>query len=147
MGGVGSGRWAGHRRAIVAESCEFIDLRQLRREGRLRKALAFNCASLSVGTGPLTQTISLVPWNPRFGGKAWWMICPMCRRRCVKLFRPPHSSHIEDSFRCRLCWGLTYQTAQTAHRWDRGAGLAFLRSLARESGISLHQARSWWLRL
>ena len=54
------------------------------------------------------------------GGVRWWFVCPLtangraCRRRCGKLYLPPGGRY----FGCRLCYNLTYQSAQDAHKSD-----------------------------
>jgi len=58
--------------------------------------------------------------TPRFGGRSWWMLCPSCGRRCLKLYLPPGAATDPTPFRCRTCWRLTCQAAQEAHYWDRG---------------------------
>ena len=50
-----------------------------------------------------------------FGGLRWWGRCPLavrevaCRRRVAKLYLPPGECY----FGCRVCYGLTYHSAQT----------------------------------
>ena len=57
----------------------------------------------------------------QFGGKRWWLVCPLmvhdvaCRRRVSKLYLPPGGEH----FGCRTCHGLTYQSSQEAHKFER----------------------------
>jgi hypothetical protein len=43
--------------------------------------------------------------------------CTHCRRRCTRLYMPC----LEDPLRCRQCWRLTYESAQS-HNY-RGSGL------------------------
>ncbi len=63
--------------------------------------------------------IRLVSTAPYLGGVRWWFSCPACGRRVGKLYLPPSVV----TFKCRHCHGLTYTSAQTAHRDDRGGGL------------------------
>jgi hypothetical protein len=51
-----------------------------------------------------------LPW----GGIRWVFRCPDCDRGCRKLYMPSGSLR----FSCRLCYGLTYQSVQSAHRLD-----------------------------
>jgi hypothetical protein len=61
-------------------------------------------------------TTTPLPW----GGVRWWFICPLtvngrsCWRRCGKLYLPPGGRY----FGCRLCYDLTYKSAQEAHCYD-----------------------------
>jgi len=57
---------------------------------------------------PLTTTP--MPW----GGVHWWFACPMCRRRCWKLYLPPGKRY----FGCRTCHNLAYESSQEAHTFD-----------------------------
>lgn len=65
---------------------------------------------------PLSQ--STLPW----GGKRWWMHCPLlikgvpCKRRVAKLWRPRYSRY----FGCRHCHDLTYYLCQHSHQRDTG---------------------------
>jgi hypothetical protein len=54
----------------------------------------------------------LVRWEvttPRYGGWRYWWLCPKCGRRCATLYGG-------RLFLCRVCHGLTYETAQTGDR-------------------------------
>ena len=76
----------------------------------------------------VSLTTTPLPW----GGVRWWFICPLtsngrsCRRRCGKLYLPPGGRY----FGCRLCYNLTYESSQEAHKFDRLFGL-----LAADTGI------------
>ena len=48
--------------------------------------------------------------TPNYGGVRWWMQCPICNKRVVKLYLPPKLEH--DYFACRDCHDLTYQTTR-----------------------------------
>lgn len=54
----------------------------------------------------------LVRWavtRPHFGGRRYWWLCPQCGRRCAYLYGGP-------LFLCRVCHGLTYESAQGGRR-------------------------------
>jgi Zn finger protein HypA/HybF involved in hydrogenase expression len=51
----------------------------------------------------LTRTLT------SFGAERVWFICMTCGRQVRKLYLPPGALH----FRCRTCYGLTYQSRQT----------------------------------
>jgi len=57
-------------------------------------------------------TTTPLPW----GGVRWAFLCPnlACGRACRKLYLPPGGRY----FACRLCYRLTYTSAQEAHKWD-----------------------------
>ncbi len=57
-------------------------------------------------------TTTPLPW----GGVRWAFLCPnlSCGRACRKLYLPRGGRH----FACRMCYRLTYQSAQEAHKFD-----------------------------
>lgn len=63
----------------------------------------------------VTSVVDLVKTFPFFGGVRWWFICPSCNRRAAKLYIPFR----HDRFLCRRCHGLTYQSCQDSHRFDK----------------------------
>ncbi len=81
------------------------------------------------------ESIRLQTTRPNFGGVRWWFSCPRivdgeeCGRRVGKLYRPPGS----QTFACRRCLDLTYESCQKSHRYDglfalvagEGSGEAF----------------------
>ena len=77
---------------------------------------------------PVGLTTTPLPW----GGVRWWFVCPLtvngrsCWRRCGKLYLPPGGRY----FGCRLCYDLTYTSAQQAHKFD-----GLYRMLAGQTGI------------
>jgi hypothetical protein len=46
--------------------------------------------------------------TPYWGGMRYWLVCPDCKRRVGKLYRP----NFERMFRCRSCYGLAYTSSQ-----------------------------------
>jgi hypothetical protein len=70
-------------------------------------------------------TTTPLPW----GGVRWGFLCPAqnCGRRCRKLYLPNGGRY----FACRLCYRLTYPSAQESHRLDR-----LIRRLATEFGVA-----------
>ncbi len=62
---------------------------------------------------PVRLTTTPLPW----GGVRWAFLCPggNCGRACRKLYLPPSGRY----FACRLCYRLTYTSAQEAHKFDR----------------------------
>ncbi len=65
--------------------------------------------------------IPLVATRTPFGGRRWWLKCPLsvngtpCHRRAAKLYLPPG----EWYFGCRKCHGLSYRSSQEAHGMER----------------------------
>ena len=142
MGGSGSGRWRQHTKATTVESCFVISIKALRKAGVLAAPYKTMHATITrTLAGMVIEQIELRvhPTIPlvldldrlrleveleeracRYGGRSWWLLCPGCCQRCLKLFLPEGAASHPAPFRCRLCWGLTYQAAQEAHYWDRG---------------------------
>lgn len=59
-------------------------------------------------TTPVDERIGLEACPQSFGGVRWWFRCPRCNRRAGKLHLPPGGT----IFVCRICGGLTYESAQ-----------------------------------
>ena len=60
----------------------------------------------------MRQTVRLVHTIPNYGGKRWWMLCPISTRRVGKLYLPPGG----DLFASRQAWRLGYQCQRDAAR-------------------------------
>lgn len=58
------------------------------------------------------QTVKIVHTLPNYGGKRWWMLCPVNGRRVGKLYLPPGG----DIFASRKAWRLGYQCQRDAAR-------------------------------
>ncbi|WP_144039908.1 hypothetical protein [Novosphingobium sp. TH158] len=58
------------------------------------------------------QTIRLTYTQPRFGGRRWWMVCPVRGNRIGKLYLPNGG----DIFAGREAWGITYRSQRQAER-------------------------------
>lgn len=62
-----------------------------------------------------TYLIEIATSRPRFGGRRYWFRCPVvcngthCDRRVRRLYLPPG----QQIFACRICYNLTYWSAQT----------------------------------
>lgn len=67
------------------------------------------------GTNPVKQVLRLLPSRTQSDGVRWWLACVHCDRRCGRL----HLAHGEDSFACRKCLDLSYDSAQQAHAVER----------------------------
>lgn len=66
----------------------------------------------------LDYHIPLAPTLPNYGGRRWWMICPLvvgghpCGRRVRVLHLPPGGLY----FGCRTCYNLTYTSCQESDK-------------------------------
>lgn len=146
MGGSGSGRWGGVQTRRTVEGCYFLKFGP---GGRLTGSLEGGAQWTTwiermdddmvlhlrgeKGGWATEQQIEVVFWEPRFGGKAFWLLCPCCGSKRRALYAPPGKAR----FWCRKCWGLTYQSCQEAHAWDRGVAASMLAPIARKAGLSL----------
>jgi hypothetical protein len=51
-------------------------------------------------------------WTPcHFGGRRWWLVCPRCGRRGLRLYR------LQGAPQCRRCAGLSYQSQRLRPLW------------------------------
>lgn len=148
MGGYGSGTRGTYRRMRLVESCCFLEVlaggkvNGTTRGGNWRMTVEANedGAFLEL-RGELNgwkteQSIELLFWTPRFGGKSMWLLCPRCGQKSRKLYMPPNTAE----YRCRRCWKLTYWTSQNAHFFDRGLFGVWTLAFARKAGITMKQA-------
>jgi hypothetical protein len=77
-----------------------------------------DCASLQLsytrGKGDeavnVEQRIRLSYTRPNYGGRRWWMICPYCGQRVLKLYLPPGG----DRFASACAWRLSWQSQRIA---------------------------------
>lgn len=146
MGGYGSG-WQRGKKATVGD-CLVLSAGKLQRDKLLQHGLhaSGGLTWTNTVTGEKTSsigyevdTIDALPWI-RFhytrtsasedmdyrvrltttplpwGADRWAFLCPnaSCGRPCRKLYLAPGARY----FACRLCYHLTYTSAQEAHKWD-----------------------------
>ena len=93
----------------------------------------------------VNQRITLVCTRPTFGGRRWWMICPISGQRVAKLHLPPGG----DRFASRLAWRLTYQSQRAARDYRAFDRLFRLqRKLGTETGWGqpIHRPKGMWRR-
>ncbi len=137
MGGPGSTRWGGHRRARTVEESAALDVRSLERDGCLRPGASWRTtwtrgdlsvsASTAWGGGSLLVTLRYpvageevaVPvrveeWRAPFKRRRSWFRCPLtvdgvaCGRHVRTLYLPSGRRY----FGCARCHGLTYRVRQ-----------------------------------
>ena len=85
-----------------------------------------NKTSLRVDIGGFVtgQDISLTTTPCHYGGVRHWFLCPaavdgvLCENRVGMLYLPPAGK----IFACRHCYGLTYESSQQSHKYDRVMG-------------------------
>ncbi|MHC5156034.1 MAG: hypothetical protein ACYSO3_07945, partial [Planctomycetota bacterium] len=67
------------------------------------------------------QDIQITTTPCYYGGERYWFLCPaavdgvLCEDRVGKLYLPPGA----QVFGCRQCHGLTYESCQQSHKYDR----------------------------
>lgn len=146
MGGYGSG-WAREKKTPV-EACWVLPVGKLQRDKFLRQGLRSSGSLTWTNTatgdkeasiGYEVDTLDADPWlRLRYtwkrseevvdyrvrlntmplpwGGVRWGFLCPgrNCGRACRNLYLPNGGQY----FACRLCYQLTYKSAQEAHKYD-----------------------------
>jgi len=144
MGGLGSGRWAGHIRKTTVGECHTLHLKTLR-DGldagpgyrgwvrwttgdRETAAIGFDvigsrdapaiCLRYACVRGderqPVADLVDVTFSTLCYGGRCPYFVCPGCGTRARTLHLPPGRS----LFRCRTCHDLTYQSCLESHQWD-----------------------------
>ena len=58
------------------------------------------------------QSLRLVYTVPPFGGRRWWVLCPVLKHRAGKLYLPAGG----DVFASRKAWGLAYRSQRSQSR-------------------------------
>jgi hypothetical protein len=66
--------------------------------------------SYSLNGDPRRQAITIDWTATPFGRRPWWQ-CPLCRRRCARLYNP--QGH---SWYCRRCWNVTYTSSNESDK-------------------------------
>lgn len=106
--GSGTLRWAsngGGREARVGFTYDLTDAD----DAEMR--LTFSIATSAQERLDIFQLILLKYTRPKFGGRRWWMICPISGKRVAKLHKPP----AEARFAAREHWGLGYRIQRVSH--------------------------------
>jgi hypothetical protein len=60
------------------------------------------------GGRPVSARLTLSAFQPHLGGQRWFLHCPVCERRALKLYLSASGERIA----CRRCLGLTYRSVQ-----------------------------------
>ena len=74
--------------------------------------------------------VRLVSTRPNYGGRRWWLLCPLVGRRAAKLYLPPGGK----LFGSREAYGLTYAFCQAS-------GSPLIASIAADVGASVPRVR------
>ena len=157
MGGRGSGSFGKLDKKRTVESCRSIDIRKLKREGRLKQGYR-GALSWSRNGKPIhsidyfvseqglnlscrnrrgedyIQTLIIDYTDCHFGGQRPWFFCPQCERRVAIVYS------FGGGFGCRCCKNLTYLSQQDAN-FDRP--MKMLRIIGECLGASLNMFSSF----
>ena len=112
--------------------------------GRERLELMFSRGSGS-DRERVRQTIALCYTSPNYGGKRWWMICPVHTIRVGKLHLPSGA----DRFASRRAWGLAYQCQHDADRdkpFERLSRLQKKLGCEQRWGVAPQRPKGMWRR-
>jgi len=88
-----------------------LDLRQ---SDSAHLVLSYNLALPNGQRRAVCQRIDLTSTVPHFGGRRWWLRCPVTGARVRKLYLPSSG----DRFAGRRAWGLGYRVERISH-FDR----------------------------
>ena len=122
MGGFGSGRWGGARPRRQADGSLRLPappawmvaagsgLWRWPKGFRVFCDIEDGAAVLRYPAGRGFLCVGLESTPANLGGSRYWWRCPDCSRRSLKLYLPSRS----DSFACRVCHDLSYESAQAS---------------------------------
>ena len=148
MGGLGSTRWMFYSRKTTVEECYILSVNNYAKS-TLAECVISDVPVWSSQTilatlarlvakklqakldtepqhdhdrKPYGQRFRVSRTSCNYGGYRYWLHCPGCGRRVVKLYKPYYTS----LYRCRSCHDLTYLSAQEAHQYDRLKSFGYL---------------------
>lgn len=78
----------------------------LRKSEAARLTIAYAITSADGQRKTVSQRVRLTATVPQFGGRRWWMLCPVTGARVRCLHLPPGG----ERFASRKAWGLSYRT-------------------------------------
>lgn len=133
MGGFGSTRWNGHRRRPTVDRLPEFSAQAFARQART-EGIALDPAGTRIVAPVRGYSLDLVTTPCTYGGHRWWVLCPVCRRRCGKLYIRRESA---TPYACRDCLGLAYpvQRLGTVDRRLRRSGKILHQLVARGAYI------------
>jgi hypothetical protein len=88
--------------SILAEKCQKISANELVKEARKELLEEFLKNRLEIEGWPVKWKTS----RTGFGGKRFWLECPVCKQRAGVLYRQPQGEIVA----CRKCLGLDYKS-------------------------------------
>ncbi len=141
MGGANSGNWYRWNRKMTVEECRKIDIRYLKKIGRLytnsfgnlnysrgdeptgsilykisgnTMEINFQCRVREEDWEDVKQVFAIAETPCKFGGVRKWIVCPNCNRRITTLCQG------NKYFLCRHCYDLTYMSC-SENKLDRAS--------------------------
>jgi len=145
FGGINPEYWGGKMKKLTVEECEEISISavvwqqkyhilNIRPDITVKEFYCIIEKRLNnlerytlMHNSPLRFTYTTTA--PHFGGVRYWFLCPDCKRRVGKLYKPMDSYW----FACRYCYNLTYKSCQT-HNQRVDSVLKHLNRLERTQG-------------
>lgn len=113
--------------------------------GRAKLILFYDLAGESGVRTKVRQAITLSATQQHFGGRRWWLRCPVTGERVRTLHLPPHG----DRFASRRAWRLVYRV-ERLNRFDRPFEKLFRaqRRLGANArlGVDLTRPKGMWRR-
>ena len=110
-----------------------------------RLALIFRLRLSDGKSREIWQTVALTSTMQNFGGRRWWLRCPVTGNRARKLYLPSGA----DQFASRKAWNLGYRVERLSH-FDRPFEKMFRaqRKLGGEQGLAagLTRPKGMWRR-
>lgn len=103
---MGRQRWSHIR---IVEECETLSSYRVKEwRGRIQKIGGTEVLPLSyyVGDELVSYSVELDTTHCNYGGKRYWFLCPICKKRVAKIYLPPKGKY----FACRACHYLTYRS-------------------------------------
>jgi hypothetical protein len=117
----------------------------LRDDETARLILRYKFAGSETQQQSRTQAIALISTRQHFGGRRWWMRCPVTGARVRVLYLPPGS----ERFASRKAWRLAYRV-ERLNRFDRPFEKLFRaqRRLGNAQGLGtgLERPKGMWQR-
>jgi hypothetical protein len=74
-----------------------------------------------------------------YGGWRYWLICPLCKRRCGILYRRPEYKY----YACRKCYDLSYISTQDARKPVGYGALAMYLTRSKSIEDKLFKVKRW----
>jgi len=105
---MGRQPWS-HRR--IVEECQALSSYRVKEwRGRIQRIEGTEFLPLSyyVGDQLVSYSVELDTTHCNYGGKRYWFLCPICKKRVAKIYLPSGGKY----FACRSCNYLTYRSCK-----------------------------------